>query len=124
MHSVHKNIIESAKKNDWFRKEIVTGENSQVFLMSIDAGEDIGEETHSLDQTLVFVSGHGIAMLDGKEVPVESGDLFFVPAGTKHNFINNGSEPLKLFTVYAPNEHVRGTNHETKADALTDPNEH
>ena len=124
MHAIHKNITELARKNEWFRKEVITGEHSQVFLMCIAPGEDIGEETHTVDQTLVFVSGTGTAILDGKESAIEADDLYFVPAGTKHNFINSGKTPLKLFTVYAPNEHVAGTNHKTKADALTDPHEH
>ncbi len=125
MQSVHKNITELAKTNDWFRKEVVTGEKSQVFLMSINPGEDIGLETHGdVDQTLVFVSGTGKAILNGKEEPIEADALFFVPAGTEHNFVNTGTEPLKLFTIYAPNEHVAGTNHETKLDAENDPHEH
>lgn len=124
MHRIHNNITQLAKENAWFRKEVVTGENSQVFLMSINPGEDIGVETHDVDQTLVFVSGTGKAILNGTEEPIAADDLFFVPAGTEHNFVNTGTEPLKLFTVYAPNEHVAGTNHETKADAEHDPHEH
>lgn len=125
MQSVHRNITELAKTNTWFRKEVITGDHSQVFLMSINHGEDIGLETHhDVDQTLVFVSGTGKAILNGKEEPIETDVLFFVPAGTEHNFVNTGSEPLKLFTIYAPNEHVAGTNHETKQDAENDPHEH
>jgi mannose-6-phosphate isomerase-like protein (cupin superfamily) len=125
MHSIHRDITELAKTNTWFRKEVVTGEHSQVFLMSINPGEDIGLETHNdVDQVLVFVSGTGKAILDGQEEPIETDALFFVPAGTEHNFVNTGTEPLKLFTVYAPNEHVAGTNHETKHDAENDPHEH
>lgn len=118
-------IAALARENTWFRKEVVTGEKSQVFLMNIAPGEDIGLETHhDIDQTLVFVAGSGQAILDGQEEPVAAGDLFFVHAGTEHNFINTGTEPLKLWTVYAPNEHVSYTNHETKADAENDPHEH
>lgn len=125
MQSIHKNITELAKANTWFRKEVVTGEHSQVFLMSINPGEDIGLETHhDVDQTLVFVAGTGKAVLNGQEEPIEADALFFVPAGTEHNFVNTGTEPLKLFTVYAPNEHIAGTNHETKQDAENDPHEH
>ncbi len=121
--SLHKDIWELTRANTWFRREVVTGEHSQVMLMCIQPGEEIGEETHGVDQTLVFVEGEGEAVLDGKSEVFDAGDLFFVPAGTKHNFKNVGTEPLKLFTVYAPSEHAAGTNHETKADADRDEHE-
>mgnify|MGYP000557150636 CR=1 FL=1 len=120
---LHKDIVELTKANDWFRKEVITGEHSQVMLMCIKPGEDIGEETHEVDQTLIFVTGTGEAIIDGVAERFDEGDLFFVPAGTKHNFKNTGTEPLKLFTVYAPSEHVAGTNHRTKEEAEHDPNE-
>lgn len=122
-HSLHKDIFELTRANSWFRKEVVTGEQSQVVLMSIEPGDEIGEETHDVDQTLVFVEGTGEAILADVTEKFDEGDLFFVPAGTKHNFRNTGSGALKLFTVYAPSEHVAGTNHQTKADAENDPNE-
>lgn len=121
---LHKDIVALTKENDWFRREVVTGEHSQVMLMCIAPGEEIGQETHTVDQTLVFVSGQGEAIIDGVSEAFDEGDLFFVPAGARHNFRNTGTEPLKLFTVYAPNEHVAGTNHQTKADADRDENEH
>lgn len=120
---LHKDIVELTKQNDWFRREVITGTHSQVMLMCIKPGEEIGEETHDVDQTLVFVTGTGEAIVEGVSETFDEGDLFFVPAGTKHNFKNTGTELLKLFTVYAPNEHVAGTNHETKEDAENDPNE-
>jgi len=122
-HSLHKDILAITKANNWFRKEVVTGEHSQVVLMSIESGEEIGEEAHSVDQTLVFVEGTGEAILADMVEKFDEGDLFFIPAGTKHNFRNTGLVPLKLFTVYAPSEHVAGMNHRTKADAKHDPNE-
>lgn len=121
---LHKDIVELTRKNDWFRREVVTGVHSQVMLMSILPGGDIGEEVHDVDQTLVFVSGKGEAIINDVSEQFDEGDLFFVPAGTKHNFRNTGVEPLKLFTVYAPNEHVAGTNHETKEEADRDEHEH
>lgn len=120
---LHKDIVELTKQNDWFRREVITGTHSQVMLMCIKPGEEIGEETHDVDQTLVFVTGTGEAIIEGVSETFDEGDLFFVPAGTKHNFKNTGEELLKLFTVYAPNEHVAGTNHQTKEDAENDPNE-
>lgn len=120
---LYKGILEMTRQNDWFRREVVTGTHSQVMLMSILPGEDIGEEIHEVDQTLIFVSGTGEAVIDGITEVFGAGDLFFVPAGTRHNFKNTGTESLKLFTIYAPSEHLAGTNHETKADAEHDEHE-
>lgn len=103
------NIWDIAKKNRNFRQEVVTGKHSQVVIMSIDPQDEIGLETHDVDQTLVIVDGIGKAYLDGIESAVKPGHLVFVPAGTHHNIVNTGSKPLKLFTVYAPAEHKPGT---------------
>lgn len=112
---LHQNIIDAAKKNDFFRKEIITGKNSQVVLMSIPSGGEIGEEIHpTTDQTLIFVEGRGIAIIEGKTSEILPNHLVFVPAGTKHNFKNTGPEPLKLFTIYAPPQHKPGTLQKTK----------
>jgi len=115
--SAAQNYVEVARRNDAFRRTIVTGEHSQVVVMAIQPGDDIGEETHDGDQILLFVEGEGRAVLDGQSEPIRAGDLVFVPAGTLHNFVNAGPEPLRLVTVYAPAEHPDGTVHETKADA-------
>jgi mannose-6-phosphate isomerase-like protein (cupin superfamily) len=111
------NYVELARQNDAFRRTIVTGEHSQVVVMTIQPGDDIGEETHDGDQILIFVEGEGRAVLEGDSEPVRAGDLVFVLAGTLHNFVNAGPEPLRLVTIYAPPEHPDGTVHETKADA-------
>lgn len=114
----NKDIVTLAKKNEHFRQEVVTGTYSQVVLMSIPPGGEIGEEVHpDVDQVLVFVSGEGKAILNGEQSPVAAQSLCFVPAGTKHNFINTGTSDLKLYTVYAPPEHASGTVHRTKAEA-------
>jgi mannose-6-phosphate isomerase-like protein (cupin superfamily) len=111
-------IVQLARGNDAFRREIATGEHSQVVAMTIPAGEEIGEEVHEEnDQLLVFVDGEGEAVLDGRSSPVGPNDLVLVPAGTRHNFINTGGGPLRLVTVYAPPEHAPGTVHQTKAEA-------
>ena len=111
-------IVKLARSNDAFRREIATGEHSQVVAMTIPVGEDIGEEVHEEnDQLLVFVDGEGEAVLDGQTSPVTPNDLVLVPAGTRHNFINKGDGPLRLVTVYAPPEHPPGTVHQTKAEA-------
>ena len=85
--------------------------------MSIGPGEEIGAETHHVDQILVFLSGSGEAVLNGERSQVAKNSLVIVPAGTHHNFINTGPEPLKLYTVYAPPEEAPGTVHRTKAEA-------
>ncbi len=113
-------IFSIAKKNDYFRKELATGEHTQIVVMSIKPGEDIGEEVHTVDQTLIFVEGKGEAVLNGAKSAVGIGTLTFVPAGTKHNFINTGSSNLKLFTIYAPPQHKPGVVHKTKAEAEAD----
>lgn len=112
----NENIIEMAKKNTFYRKEVVTGPHSQVVLMSIPLGEEIGEEVHKVDQTLIFVQGHGQAIVNGVVSDVLANHLVFVPAGSKHNFKNIGSQELKLFTIYAPAQHKPGTVEKTKSE--------
>ncbi len=111
-------IIAAARSNDAFRREVLTGEHEQVVVMTIPAGGEIGDEVHpDTDQVLAFVDGTGEAILDGARSPVGPNDLVFVRGGTRHNFVNTGSAPLRLITIYAPPEHAAGTVHETKADA-------
>jgi mannose-6-phosphate isomerase-like protein (cupin superfamily) len=111
-------IVQLARSNDAFRREIATGEHSQIVAMTIPPGGEIGEEVHQEnDQLLVFVDGQADAVLEGKTTQVTPNDLVMVPAGTRHNFINTGSSPLRLVTVYAPPEHAPGTVHQTKAEA-------
>lgn len=117
MKTYNQNIIELAKKNTNFRQEVVTGPHSQIVLMSVPVNEDIGLETHKVDQTLIFVEGTGKAVLNGIESEIKPGHLVFVPAGTQHNFINTGKSPLKLFTVYAPSQHKPGTLEKTKSNS-------
>jgi mannose-6-phosphate isomerase-like protein (cupin superfamily) len=111
-------IKKLAKENDNFRKVIYTGDFSQLVLMSILPGEDIGDEVHpTTDQILFLVDGEGSAIIAGQVTKFEKKELIFVPAGTRHNIINKGNEPLKLYTVYSPPAHLSGTVHKTKADA-------
>jgi mannose-6-phosphate isomerase-like protein (cupin superfamily) len=111
-------IVGLAMSNDAFRREVVTGEHSQVVVMTIQPGEEIGEEVHDdVDQLLVFLVGTGEAQLDGASSPVSPNQLVFVRAGTRHNFVNTGDQPLRLVTVYAPPEHAPGTVHATKQEA-------
>jgi mannose-6-phosphate isomerase-like protein (cupin superfamily) len=111
-------IIQLARSNDAFRREVATGEHSQVVVMTIPPGGEVGEEVHEEnDQLLVFVEGEADAVLDGRTTKVVPNRLVLVQAGTRHNFINTGQSPLRLVTVYAPPEHAPGTVHQTKADA-------
>lgn len=111
-------IKEKAKENTFFRQVLTTGEHTQIVVMSILPGEDIGEETHpDNDQVLYFIDGTGKAILDGESLVFEKNDIFLIKAGTKHNFINTGSDDLKIITAYSPPHHPDGTVHKTKADA-------
>ncbi len=117
----YSDIANQAKENDYFRKVLFTNSHTQVVLMSLKPGEDIGMETHEdNDQILYFVTGNGKAVINGEEHSIDAGDLVDVPAGAEHNFINTGDEAMKLFTVYGPAHHPDGTIHETKADAEAD----
>ena len=111
-------IDDRARLNSRFREVLATGPHSQVVVMSIPPGEDIGAEVHeTVDQVLVVVAGEGAAILDGERTPIGPGWLVQVPAGTHHDLVNTGATDLRLYTVYAPPQHAPGTVHETKADA-------
>lgn len=124
MAKFNKDIIALTRQNTFFRQEILTNENTQLVLMSIEPGDEIGEETHHVDQVLVFVDGEGQAVLDGERSDVRANSLVVVPAGTLHNFINTGNTPLKLYTIYAPPEEEPGTVHKTKAEADAAEHDH
>ena len=104
--------IQAAESPD-FRRVLWTGEHSQLVIMTIPVGGEIGEEVHTVDQHLVFTSGTAKAIVAGEEKKVVAGDLVIVPAGTKHNFINTAQAPLILYTVYAPAEHATTSKHKT-----------
>jgi mannose-6-phosphate isomerase-like protein (cupin superfamily) len=111
-------VLEAARQNDAFRRELATGPHSQVVAMTIQPGGEIGEEVHEhVDQLLLFVDGNADAILDGERSSVDANDLVFVMAGTRHNFVNTGDVPLRLVTIYAPPEHPPGTVHATKEEA-------
>ncbi len=115
---ITKNIRKQAIDNTFFRRVLDTGEYTQVVIMSIPPGGEIGEEVHpDTDQVLYLVQGRGAVILDGKSSPYEAGDLVLVAAGTKHNFVNNGQEDLKIITAYSPPHHPVGTVHKTKKEA-------
>jgi mannose-6-phosphate isomerase-like protein (cupin superfamily) len=112
------NIIDQTQANTDFRKVLFTGTRSQLVIMSIPPGGEVGDETHTYtEQTLFFLSGTGVAVLDGKTSPIGPGDVVVVTPGTEHNFINTGTSSLKIYTVYAPPNHIDGTTEATKAEA-------
>jgi mannose-6-phosphate isomerase-like protein (cupin superfamily) len=114
----HLTIATEAEKNPDFRRVLWTGKYSQLVIMTIPPGGEIGEEVHpDTDQILTFVSGVGEAQIDGEKQEVAQGDLVAVPAGAKHNFLNTGPNPLVLYTVYGPPEHADGAVHHTKEEA-------
>ncbi len=114
------NIEDVTKENENFRKVLYTAKNSQLVVMSIPPGGEIGEEVHTLDQFLRIEAGKGKAILNGVEHEIEDDFAVVVPAGVKHNFVNTGDEPLKLYTIYSPPEHRDGVVHATKEDAMND----
>ncbi|MPQ97011.1 cupin domain-containing protein [Modestobacter sp. I12A-02628] len=117
----HFTIATVAEQSADFRRVLWTGEHTQLVIMTIPVGGEIGEETHEgNDQILTFVSGTGEAVVSGQKKKVAQGDLVVVPAGKKHNFVNTGPNPLVLYTVYGPPDHADGAVHTTKeeADAL------
>ncbi len=118
------NIEKLTLENENFRKVLYTAPHSQLVLMSIAPGDDIGEEVHHLDQFLRIEKGKGKAVLNDIEYALEDGTAVVVPAGVKHNIINVSSEePLKLYSIYSPAEHKDGTIHTTKQEALENEEE-
>lgn len=114
----HFTIATVAESSPDFRRVLWTGKNSQLVIMTIPPGGEIGEEVHEdTDQILTFVSGIGEARVKGQRKQVKPGDLVAVPAGTKHNFVNTGPNPLVLYTVYSPPEHADQAVHRTKEEA-------
>lgn len=114
------NIEKISLQNENFRKVLYTAKNSQLVVMSLKPGEDIGEEIHQLDQFIRCEAGEGKAILDGITHKISNGFSIIVPAGAKHNIVNTSSDkPLKLYTLYSPPNHRDGVIHKTKADAET-----
>ena len=114
----HYTIATVAEGSADFRRVLWTGKHTQLVIMTVPAGGEIGEETHDdIDQILSFVSGTGEAVVGGEKKEVSQGDLVVVPAGTRHNFRNTGANPLVLYTVYGPPEHADGVVHRTKEEA-------
>ncbi|MBW8471165.1 MAG: cupin domain-containing protein [Thiobacillus sp.] len=114
------NIEAIAIQNEDFRQVLYTAKNCQLVVMALKPNEEIGAEVHKLDQFFRVEQGTGEAVLDGVRTPLQAGYAVIVPAGAKHNIINTGTEPLKLYTLYAPPNHRDGVVHHTRADAEAD----
>ena len=118
-------IEKASLENKNFRKVLYTAKNSQLVVMSLKPGEDIGMEVHHLDQFIRVESGEGKTVLNGKEHAIRDGYAVVVPSGTEHNIVNTSSDKeMKLYTVYSPPNHRDGTVHISKADAEADEGEH
>ncbi|BCX14420.1 MAG: cupin [Patescibacteria group bacterium] len=113
------NIEEITEKNEYFRQVIFTASHSQLVVMSLKPGEDIGEEVHpNVDQFFRIEEGEGKVVINGEESAIFEGSAVVVPAGARHNVINTSqTEALKLYTIYSPPNHPDGTVHKTKAEA-------
>ncbi len=122
MNGYIQNIEQLSIENDAFRKVLYTASHSQLVLMSLKIGEDIGEEVHEdTDQFLRIEQGSGKAIIDGVEHAISDGSAVVVPAGAKHNIVNiSGTDTLKLYTIYSPPHHRDGVLHQTKEDAIHD----
>jgi mannose-6-phosphate isomerase-like protein (cupin superfamily) len=118
MATFNKDMTKLAQKNDHFQREVYLDKNIQIVLMSLQPGEDIGEETHRADQTTYFVAGTGQAIIDGSRAKVGPNHMIVIPQGARHNIVNKGTEALKLFSVYSPPAEDPGVKHKTKADAM------
>ncbi|SMX48813.1 cupin domain-containing protein [Maliponia aquimaris] len=111
-------IEKLTEDNNDFRRVLYTGQKLQLVLMALQPGEDIGAEVHDThDQFFRIEAGAGEVQIDGVSTKVKADDAIIVPAGARHNVINTGQEPLRLYTIYGPPEHLDGIVHRTKADA-------
>jgi mannose-6-phosphate isomerase-like protein (cupin superfamily) len=111
-------IAAAARDNDAFRRVLHTTGHTQLVVMTLQPGEDIGAEVHEHnDQVLTFVEGSVRAEVAGDTRDVGPGDIVVVPAGTEHNFTNTGAGPARLYTLYSPPDHAEDTVHQTKAEA-------
>ena len=125
MKGFESNIEKDTLSNGNFRRVLYTGKYSQLVLMNLKPGEEIGEEVHkTVDQFFRFEKGAGTVIIDGVKQKIADGDAVIVPACARHNVVNTSKTlQLKLYTIYSPPEHEDGTIRKTKADALAKPEE-
>jgi mannose-6-phosphate isomerase-like protein (cupin superfamily) len=114
-------LFGQVRANQDFRRVLATTRHTQLVVMTIPPGGEIGAEVHhGIDQVLIAISGSGTSELAGEVAPFTAGDVVVVPEGTHHNFVNTGTEPLRIATVYGPPDHAPGTVHRTKEEADAD----
>jgi len=112
-------IEKLTKENSFFRQVLFTGKYSQLVLMCLKQGEEIGKEVHdNVDQFFRIDQGRGEVFIDGETRQIKDGFAVVVPAGSEHNITNTGEVDLKLYTVYSPPNHPEGTIHETREEAM------
>lgn len=116
-------FLETAKQNEDWKKAFITGEQEQIVFMNIspqtNPDNEIGEEVHPFDQAILIVAGQAQCILNEKTSKVKSGDLIFVPRGTRHNVINlEKNKPLKIISFYSETDMPAGVTYKTKADQM------
>lgn len=110
--------------NQDFRRVLYTGHHTQLVLMALSPGEEIGEEVHEdTDQFFRVEQGEGEVVIDSRSFPIRDGSAIVVPAGARHNVRNTGGQSLRLYTLYSPPHHEDGTVRHTRADAEKIPEE-
>ncbi|MFZ2682057.1 MAG: cupin domain-containing protein [Patescibacteria group bacterium] len=114
IHDIEKATLENAD----YRRVLYTTKNSQLVVMCIQAGDEIGVETHTHDQFLRLEQGEAKVIIDDVETKVDNGFAIVIPAGAKHNIINTGPEALKLYSIYSPPEHKHGTITRIKSEEI------
>lgn len=115
-----KDIESIAVKNAEFRRVLYTAKHCQLVVMALGPQEEIGAEVHTLDQFFRVEEGSGEAIIDGARTAIAAGFGIIVPAGARHNIVNTGSAPLKLYTIYSPPNHRDGVVHHSRDDAEAD----
>jgi len=121
MAGYHGNIEKLTLQNSYFRHVLFTAPHSQLVLMCLKPGEDIGMESHPVDQFFRIESGEGKVVINGEEHELGDGDAVVVPASSEHNVVNTSSDKdLKLYTIYSPPNHADGVIHKTKDEAIRD----
>lgn len=119
--SVTPQILEKARANDYWKKAFITGKHAQIVFMNVspmtNSNNEIGMETHPFDQVIMIAQGNGKSILNGKKTIVETGDLIFIPKGTKHNVVNlNQNEGLKIISIYSATDIPAGSAYKKKVD--------
>lgn len=115
------NIEEETLKNEYYRRVLYTSDNLQLVVMSLNVNENIGMEIHKdVDQFIRIEKGIGKVIINNNTTLIQDGTSIIIPKEHYHDIVNTGNEPLKLYTLYSPPNHVDGTIHKTKQDAIED----